>query len=95
MSERKRSLEERLRNNPYLRERIEAMLDIVEAGEGDVETVDEAERLVIEEVRKLGNELLHGWANVKTAQQTKAKQQESNVTRHGKKNSGGTRRSEK
>ena len=42
MSNVKQSLEERLKNHPYLRERFEAMLEIVEVAEGDVERADEA-----------------------------------------------------
>jgi len=95
MSDRKQSLEERLKDHPYLRERFEAMLDIVEAAEGDVEKADEAELLVIEQVRQLGNELLHGWAKSKMAQQATTKQKEGKATGHGKKNSSGTRRSER
>lgn len=95
MSDDKRSLEERLKKHPHLRARVEAMLEIVEDAAGNVEKADEAERLVIEQVRQLGNELLHGWAETKMARKTKEKQAEGNATGNGKKNCHGTRRSGK
>ena len=58
----KRSLEERLREHPELRERFEKMLDIVENSQGDCVLADDAELRVLEQVRGLGRELLQGWA---------------------------------
>ena len=57
-----RSLEERLRDHPELRVKIESLLAVVENAAGDVEKAAEAERRVTEELRQLGNEALHGWA---------------------------------
>ena len=70
---------------PHLREQFKAMLAIVEDAEGNVEKADEAEWLVIEQVRQLGSELLHGWANSKMSQKTKEKRSEGNATGNGKK----------
>jgi hypothetical protein len=61
----KKSIDERLKAHPILQGRIEAILDIVEDSAGEVERADEAERRMIEEVRQLGNEALHGWAERK------------------------------
>lgn len=58
----KRSLELRLRDHPELRERLERLLDITENAAGDVEKAAEAERRVVEELRQMGNEVLHSWA---------------------------------
>ena len=52
-----RSLEERLMGHPQLRERIEALLNVVENSAGDIEQADLAEQLVIEEVRQLARSL--------------------------------------
>jgi hypothetical protein len=61
-STRKRSLEERLKEQPEFRARIERLLDVIENAAGDVEKAAEAERRVIEELRQMGNEVLHDWA---------------------------------
>jgi hypothetical protein len=59
---RRRSLEERLKDLPEVRARFEGMLDLIENAAGDVEKAAEAERRVIEELRQMGNEILHSWA---------------------------------
>ena len=56
------SLEERLKEYPELKAKIEAMLAIIENAGGDVEKAAEAERRIIEELRQMGNEVLQGWA---------------------------------
>jgi uncharacterized Ntn-hydrolase superfamily protein len=58
----KRSIEERLKDHPDLIARLEALADIVENSDGDVEKADEAERRVLEEVRQMGHQVLQGWA---------------------------------
>lgn len=62
-SGRKGSLEERLKDLPEVRARFEKMLDVIENAAGDVEKAAEAERRVIEELRQMGNEVLHEWAH--------------------------------
>jgi hypothetical protein len=56
------NLEERLKEYPELKAKIEAMLGIIENAGGDVEKAAEAERRIIEELRQMGNEVLHSWA---------------------------------
>ena len=56
------SLEERLKTYPELKTKIENMLAIIENAGGDVEKAAEAERRIIEELRQMGNEVLHSWA---------------------------------
>jgi phosphoribosyl-dephospho-CoA transferase len=85
------SLEERLQEHPELREKIEALISVVENAQGDVKTANEAEQRVIEEIQKLGQAALQGWA----IQQQQRQQQDftSNhpeAHRSGKKNSTGT-----
>lgn len=85
------SLEERLSAYPQLRERLEALLAIVEDPTAEVMRADEAERRVIAEVRRLGNEALCSWAaHHEAAQQGVVGQQ--GATRAGKKNSTGIQR---
>ena len=59
---RKQSLEERIKDLPEVRARFERMLDLIENAAGDVEKAAEAERRVTEELRQMGNDVLHGWA---------------------------------
>jgi phosphoribosyl-dephospho-CoA transferase len=66
------SLEERLQEHPELREKIEALLSVVENAQGDVKTANEAEQRVIEEIQKLGQAALQGWA----VQQNQRQQQD-------------------
>jgi len=96
MSDHKPSIEERLQSHPHLRQRVEAILDIVEAPSGQVDTADEAEQRVTEELRRLGNDVLHGWAQDKEKQKAKDLQSQGlKITPNGKKNSPGTRRTGK
>lgn len=85
------NLEERLKEYPELKAKIEAMLGIIENAGGDVEKAAEAERRIIEELRQMGNEVLHSWAR----RQQKKKEEEYNtqpgVNRKEKKSSSGTR----
>jgi hypothetical protein len=85
------SLEERLTAHPQLKERIEALLAIVEDTDADVTQADEAERRVIAELRRMGNEALCSWAAHQEAVQQAVVGQPGAV-RAGKKNSTGIRR---
>jgi hypothetical protein len=71
----KPSLEERLKPYPELQAKMENMLAIIENAGGDVEKAAEAERRIIEELRQMGNEVLHGWAR----RQQQKKEQEYNA----------------
>ena len=86
-----RDLLRRLREYPELKAKIEAMLAIIENAGGDVEKAAEAERRIIEELRQMGNEVLHGWA--RRQQQKKAEEYNAKpgVNRKEKKPSTGTR----
>lgn len=96
MSDRKKSFEDRVNEIPGLRERFEAILTIAEAEGNELKKADDAEQRTIDEVRKLGNEVLHAWAR-KREEHTVSQltQKESKVTGHGKKKSTGIRRSER
>ena len=84
----------RLNQHPHLRDRIEALLNIVDNGAGDCIKADAAEQAVREEVRKLGNAALQGWAE-QTVQKATAtvRQQQPGLQGNGKKKSGGIRSS--
>lgn len=92
---RKRSLEERLQEHPELRVKFERMLDVIENTAGDVEKAAEAERRVMEELRQMGNDVLHSWAHRQEQKKEEEFNQRPGVNRKVKKTSIGTRGSEK
>lgn len=52
----------RIQEHPELHERFKAILDIAENSSGELITADQAEGKAIEEIHKLGQELLKEWA---------------------------------
>jgi hypothetical protein len=85
---------ELLNRHPELKQRVRALADIAEDTDGDLVRADEAERRVIEEVRRIGQETLHSWAEGRIARGEEEHLQAEGVRRAGKKNSAGTPRSE-
>jgi hypothetical protein len=82
----------RMKAHPTLRKRFEAILDIAENTSGDLITADEAEGKAIEEVKKLGQEILTEWAVNQHEKAIKATNKEHPAARnHTKKNSIGNR----
>lgn len=61
-TERETQMLQRLRRRPDLWTRFEAILALTEVEDGTLRTADEVEALLIEEVRRLGSETMHGWA---------------------------------
>ena len=80
----------RLNQHPQLRARIERLVDLVEDAGDDLRKADEAERRVIEEVRRLGQEVLEDWADGQVTKRADELDQTPGVWRDGKKNSAGT-----
>jgi hypothetical protein len=86
----------RLKQHPKLLDRMEALLNVVENVAGDCTKADAAEQYVIEELRKMGNDALHCWADTaanKAGEQ--AREQQPELHGDGKKKSAGTRPSGK
>jgi hypothetical protein len=68
---------ESLNQHPKLRERMESLLNVVENVAGDCTRADDAERYVIEELGKMGNDALHCWgdkAAINSSEQLKEQQ---------------------
>ena len=80
----------RLTKHPQLRGPVERLVDIVEDVGDELRKADEAERRVIDEVRRLGQEVLEGWADGQVAKRANALDWTPGVWREGKKNSAGT-----
>ena len=86
----------RLNQHPKLRERMEALLNVVENSAGDCTKADDAEQYVIEELRKMGNDALHCWADNAIDRSAKElREQQPDLHRNGKKNFVGNQRSGK
>src|SRR3954468_15805665 len=91
-----RSLDERLANNPELRERVHRLVDVIDAAAGDCVTAAQAEARVVEEIRKMGMEALTAWSQRADAQaQPQVRIDHANAVRDSKKNSTGIRSSER
>jgi hypothetical protein len=75
----------RLNKHPQLRGRIERLVDLVEDAGDDLRKADEAERRVIEEVRRLGQDLLERWADGQVAKRADELERTPGVWREGKK----------
>ena len=88
MHNQEKSLEERLEAYPKLKNRIGALLAIVENSGSDLEKADDAEQRVIEELRQMGNDVLHDWASSMEKKKSNALYTDNNeVTHHCKKKS--------
>ncbi len=77
-------LGKKLNQHPHLKKRIEKLLEIVENADGDLKKADEAEKRVVEELRRMGNEVLHDWASSREKQEVEDTNQKG-LTGNGKK----------
>jgi hypothetical protein len=87
------ALVQALKRYPQLKQRIAHLMAIVEDAEGDLARADAAERRVIEEIRRLGQESLQAWAERQVEQTSLTAADPGEVRGGGKKNSAGTVRS--
>lgn len=61
-TEKEQRLIEQLRAHPDMAARFERILSLANCQDGPIKTADEIESLLIEEVRKLGNQTMKSWA---------------------------------
>ena len=62
LSTQEQQLIERIRRHPELMERFQSILEISANADGPIKTADQVEELLIEELRRLGNTTMRGWA---------------------------------
>src|SRR2546426_794632 len=62
LSQSELNLIRRLRKQPKVMERVQRILDISNSSEGPLKTADEVEELLLEEMRRLGNDTMTEWA---------------------------------
>lgn len=79
-----------LNANPQIKNRIAALLAVVQNAGGDLKLADAAEMRLIEEIRCLGQEAMQAWANRQVQECEQEIRQSGRVHRDGKKNSAGT-----
>ena len=80
-----------LNRRPDLKKRVKSILSIAEdEGEGIVKA-DDAESRVIEEVRRMGNEVLVGWAESRIEKSGAELPADGDIVRSGKKKFDGIR----
>lgn len=81
----------RIKNHPRLKNRFIEILNIAENTSGELITADEAEMKAIEEVRKLGKEVMCEWADHQHKKQIEVFESRDKFRKHTKKNSIGKR----
>jgi hypothetical protein len=59
----RRSLDERFKSHPHSYARLQAIADMMEQSIAEGCSADEAEERAIEQIQKLGQELLRDWAH--------------------------------
>lgn len=92
LSQEDKELLNQLNRQPNLKTRIQAILSIAGDDGDEIVKADEAESRVIEEVRRMGNEVLSGWAESRIEKSGADLPLDGNITRSGKKKHIGTRR---
>ena len=85
LTQRDEELLEALNRHPLLRQRMEQIVAVVEDTDGDVSRADAAERRMIEELQRLGQESLQAWAQRQVEQTTRATLESGEARRAGKK----------
>ena len=79
-----------LNANPQIKNRIAALLAVVEDTTGTLKEADAAEMRLIEEIRRIGQEAMQAWANKQNGITEQEVRRGGQVQREGKKNSAGT-----
>lgn len=62
LSQSELNLIRRLRQQPNVMERVERILEIANSSEGALKTADQIEEMLLEEMRRLGNDTMTEWA---------------------------------
>lgn len=76
----------KLHAHPQIRERIVSILTVVEAEGAGLKRADDAEERLVEEVRRMGQEVMQAWALGQIEQTEQAVRRTGRAHREGKKN---------
>ena len=85
-------LAERLNRHPEFRDKVEELLDIVDNKSGDANYADDAEDLIWEELREMGQSALQDWAERKHERVVSESDNRRELSKKEKKGSTFTRR---
>lgn len=93
-SDKKRSeeLAERLNRHPEFRDKVEELLDIADNKSGNANKADDAEDLIWEELREMGQRIFQDWAERKHDHVVAESEKRKELSRKEKKGSTGKRR---
>jgi hypothetical protein len=80
------ALAERLERHPKLKARMSSLLDLAELKGDTTHNAHSAEAVVIEELRKMGNDTLTDWAKQSSRSVEEQASGDPEVSKHGKKN---------
>lgn len=86
-------LAERLDRHPEFRDKVEELLDIVDNKSGDANYADDAEDLIWEELRQMGQSALKDWAERKHERLVSQSDSRTELSKKEKRGSTGIRRS--
>ena len=75
----------RLERHPEVKARITRMLDLIENTGGDLKRADDAERQAIEELRRMGQELLGDWGQGRADEEARQMETSGQAVRQVKK----------
>jgi hypothetical protein len=93
LSQKDQELLNLLNRRPDLKKRVKSILSIAsDEGEGIIKA-DEAEERITEEVRRMGNEVLGGWAESRIEKSGAELPADGDIVRSGQKKHTGTRHS--
>lgn len=85
MTEKRLTLDERLKKHPPIRERVEAILDMTESKGNGPDTADFVEERAINKLRQLGEEIMREWAQNKVDKEVAAYKENHPQTHQHKK----------
>jgi len=77
-----------IEKHPELMDRLDRLREISEDEQSDLETLEAAERAVMDEIERLGAVALQGWMQRRELEARAASEKLPGVRKHSKKNSG-------
>lgn len=95
LSQEDKELLNQLNSRPDLKKRVKSIVSIASDDGDGIVKADEAESRVVEEVRRLGNEVLTEWAETRNEKSEAYLPADNDINRSGKKKFVGIRHSEK
>ncbi len=95
MTKQQEALLEMFSQHPDIEARVVRLFGLVKNNSGEFNTADAAEEFLIEEINKLGREILHGWATDQVETLISEVADKKGTIKHSKKKSPGIQPSEK